>query len=466
DLDRAPRRELDAVGGLEKREVRTLPDREDAGIRLDDHEIAIVVDRREAAAGVEHGADGAQLDRFEPAVADEPSRAAAGQEPDPLPPRLLELFVPLRRAQDRHFVELLERDDGDFACAAADGRARRVEGFLHAGVGVRRIRRLLVVLARHAPGGPRRVEGDEAAADHDDAAAEVHAIAAVDVEQVVDGLDHAVLFDARRFEIAAARHADGQEDRFEALGAQLGEPERRRQRPRRFESYAEREDLVDLGADEGARKAVLGNAEAHHAAGLFGRVEDGHGVAAQRQIVRGGKAGRPGADDRNPARTAPRRRRMKRQRLHRQMAGIDVALGDGLAAQPILRVGTRRFDAVLLGEKALQGADGDRRVDRAAAAGVLTGSGADAPADGGEWIGRARDEERFLDASFGNELHVPPGVGLYRTRRLALDLRFPMTDLRQLDRNRHSTSGPGRAWRPPTRGPMTAVIEAQKSGRW
>ena len=42
----------------------------------------------------------------------------------------------------------------------------------------------------------RGVERDEAAADHDDAAAEIHAVAAVDVEQVVDGLDDAVELDA------------------------------------------------------------------------------------------------------------------------------------------------------------------------------------------------------------------------------------------------------------------------------
>ena len=53
---------------------------------------------------------------------------------------------------------------------------------------------------------------------------------------------------------------------------------------------------------------------------------------------------------------------MKHQRRDRKMPGIDVAFVNRLVAQAILRVGAGGFDAVLLGEEALQRADGDRRI--------------------------------------------------------------------------------------------------------
>ena len=79
-----------------------------------------------------------------------------------------------------------------------------------------------------ASGAKRRargIEGDEAAADHHDAPAEIHPVAAIDVEQVVDGLDHAVELDPGRLQVAAARHAHREEHGLEALRAQLGETE-------------------------------------------------------------------------------------------------------------------------------------------------------------------------------------------------------------------------------------------------
>ena len=66
---------------------------------------------------------------------------------------------------------------------------------------------------------PGRVEGDEAAADHDDPAAEIDPVALVHVEQVVDGLDDAVELDARDLQVAPARDADGQKDGLESLPA-------------------------------------------------------------------------------------------------------------------------------------------------------------------------------------------------------------------------------------------------------
>ena len=105
--------------------------------------------------------------------ADQPARAAARDEPDAFLLRFLELLVPLRRAQDRHLDEVLERDDRHVARAAADGGAGGVERFLH-GRGRLLLHvvdavRHVVGLAAEPPRRPRRVERDEAAADDDDA---------------------------------------------------------------------------------------------------------------------------------------------------------------------------------------------------------------------------------------------------------------------------------------------------------
>jgi hypothetical protein len=59
-----------------------------------------------------------------------------------------------------------------------------------------------------------------------------------------------------------------------------------------FRLDAEGEDLVDLRTDQRARKAVLRDAESHHAARLAGGFEDRDVVAAQGEVVRGGHARR------------------------------------------------------------------------------------------------------------------------------------------------------------------------------
>ena len=69
------------------------------------------------------------------------------------------------------------------------------------------------------------VERHEAAADDHDAPAKVEAIAAVDVQQVVDGLHDAVELDARHLEVAAGPDADREKHRLEAFAAQFGQAE-------------------------------------------------------------------------------------------------------------------------------------------------------------------------------------------------------------------------------------------------
>ncbi len=226
-------------------------------------------------------------------------RAAARLEMHAFLFRFLELLVALRRAENRHLLEILERDERDLGRSAAQrgpgGVERLLEtrvrfaGFLLEGVDVR--------LAPHAERRACRVERDESAADDDDAPPEVHPEAAVDVQEVVDGLHDAVQLDARDLQVPPLRNADGKEDGLVAFGPELRKPIGRSQRRPEPERDAEGEDPVDLGLDERPREAVLRNAESHHPARLPRRLEDGDGVAEEREVVGGGKAGWAGADD-------------------------------------------------------------------------------------------------------------------------------------------------------------------------
>ena len=65
---------------------------------------------------------------------------------------------------------------------------------------------------------------------------------------------------------------------------------------------------VDLGSKNLARKAIAGNPEAHHAAGLGGAVDDRDGVAEQAQMIGSRESGRAGADDEHAASRLRRRR--------------------------------------------------------------------------------------------------------------------------------------------------------------
>ena len=130
--------------------------------------------------------------------------------------------MPLCRTKDGHLGEVFERHHRDLRGAAADCRACGVERLFHARVGLG-----MIGLGLRLAAGPKRraggIEGDEAAADHHHPAAEVHPVSAIHVEQVVDGLDHAVELNARSLQVAPARHPDGQEHGFEPLRAELGE---------------------------------------------------------------------------------------------------------------------------------------------------------------------------------------------------------------------------------------------------
>ena len=362
--------------------------------------------------------------------------------------------MPLHRPEDGHLVEVLEGDDRHVGRASAQGRAGGVEGLLRAGVGRSRLagESVDLFLLEDAQGGAGRVEGDEAAPDHDDAPAEVHPVAAVHVQEVVDRLHDAVQLDAGDVEVAPLRDADREEDGLEAAAAQLGQAVGGRERRAEPESDAEREDPVDLGLDERPREAVLGDPEPHHPARLAPRLEDGHVVAEEGEVVRGREARWSGADDGN-ARLS-RRGRRGGGGDDREVAGVAVPLAHELAEEAVLRVRPDRLDAVPLGDEPLQRADRDGGVDRASTAGVLARRGADPAADRRERVRRAGDEEGLLVTPLRDELDVPAGVGGYRTPGLALDLRLPIRQGRDASPDRHVDSPCARKNLPGGAGPV------------
>ena len=71
----------------------------------------------------------------------------------------------------------------------------------------------------------------------------------------------------------------------------------------------------------------------------------------------------------------------------RKVPGIAVAFVRIVLEQAILRIGSHRLDAKLFGDVSLEGANGNGRIDRGAAARVFTGRRADAPAHRGQRIG-------------------------------------------------------------------------------
>ena len=164
---------------------------------------------------------------------------------------------------------------------------------------------------------------------------------------------------------------------------------------------AERQDLVDLGADEVARQAVLGHALVQHAADDRCGVEQRHAVAEQREVVRAADPRRAGADDRHPRRPVA-------------VCGGEAAAGAGAPAAR-----QRVLDAVPLGQRALEGANRDRLVDVAAAAFRLARVRADAAADRGERVGRPGDGVAALGVPLGNRPDVGARVRVDRARRPA-----------------------------------------------
>src|SRR5262245_9635076 len=358
---------------------------------------------------------------------DEPFGAALRMEDHAFALGLLEFFAALRGAHHGHLVEGFEADHVDFGRASADGGARHVERRLHfAGVGV-----LIVTIGAgffqsRAQSHPRGVESDEAAADDQNLLAEIDAITVVDVDQVINGLDHAVKLRALNLQVAPSLHADAQEDRLVAFVAQLLQAELCGERRVVANLDAELFDLGDLFVDDRARQSEFGDAVKHHSARLIGRLEDSHPITHQRQVVRASQPGGAGADDGHPQ---PSRYVLATRLQDRQMAANLVALIRNAVEQLVLRVGCDRFDAVSFGHESFQCAHADGLIDLSPAAAVFAGRGADAPADRCQRVRRSRDEVGVFAAPLRDQLHIAPRVGVDRARRLAGNHALPEFDV-------------------------------------
>jgi hypothetical protein len=161
------------------------------------------------------------------------------------------------------------------------------------------------------------------------------------------------------------------------------------------------EDALDLCVHHIAGQAVLGDAEAHHATGHRPRLLDGDGVAEPRQVIGGGQATRPGADDEHlPA----ARRGVQRD-------------GPALANREVT-------------EKSLDGVDADGRIQPATVAGVLTRVIARTPHDRRQRIIPHEDlPRRAVVARLGviePRLDVLPRGTCLVARRQSIDIHRPL----------------------------------------
>ena len=232
-------------------------------------------------------------------AADHALRPEAGVHHDALG---LGLFNLLERG--RHFVALLQADDVDLARSHAQRGERDVHHFVRSDgrdvvFGRDAAVRVARVLPQHlARRGARHVHGDIAAADHHHSLADAEPVSEVRVQQKVDALEHTVQLDAGNREIAAAMRAHRDHHGVESIAAQAGDGEIA---PRRLiqlqRDVAQIENLAYLRFHDAARKAVLRNSEAQHAAGDRRGLEDRDRVTHQRQIVRRRKSHRAAADD-------------------------------------------------------------------------------------------------------------------------------------------------------------------------
>ena len=148
---------------------------------------------------------------------------------------------------------------------------------------------------RQPPRAAGGVQGGVAAAVHDDAPPELRALALLEAVQQRDRVDHVRGGAAGDLDVARDVRADREEGgvvgALAQLVAEVGDALAAAQLD------AEREDPLDLRVEHLARQAVGGDAVAHHPPGPRGGVAHRHVVPAQCEVVGGGEARGPGADD-------------------------------------------------------------------------------------------------------------------------------------------------------------------------
>ena len=269
------------------------------------------------------------------------------------------------------------------------GRGRRRTLVLDAGEGD--------LLGAAAERGAAGVVGYVAAAHHDHAPAGGRGFAERLRAQELDRTHDALLVEAADRQVLALVQAGRQEHGLVAVGEQRIHGEVDAAADAGLEFDAQGGDAVDLALQRRTRQAVLGDADAQHAAGDRESFEHGRLVAELREFAGGGEACGAAADDR-----------------------------DGLVVEDRQRLGQLRRRAVV-GDEALDAGDGDRRLDVAARALGLADMRADPAADAREGVRLAGDAVGLFVAALGDQRHVPVSGcvdgagGLARTPALAVD---------------------------------------------
>ena len=244
---------------------------------------------------------------------------------------------------------------------------------------------MVTLLRAVAQAGARAVHGGVAAADDDDVVADLERLAEVgllhEVDAVLDAVE-VVARDVQRNGVhGAGADGDGVELRLKLLEGDVAPDADAEAEP---DAQPLHEPEVHL--DGLARQAEGGHADEHRAAAVGQLVEDGDLVAGDGQLTRDGHARRAGADDRD-------------RRVARRDGGHVVGDAAGL---------------VPLRQEALHGADGQRPVDVAAAAGALARRRADVGAHRGDRVGLAREDVALLEAAFSGEVQVARGSSCRR----------------------------------------------------
>ena len=269
----------------------------------------------------------------------------------------------------------------------------------------RHVLHVAAVDERHLAGaladrGPRAVHRGEAAADDDDALAGVVRVGQAERggAQVLEAVEHLGGVLARDAQLVGVVAADRDDDRVEALVGQVVEREVAAEAGVADHLAAEPGDRLVLGLEDlDLRQAVLRDAVAEHPARRRVALEDGHVVAGEQQVVRGGHAGRAGADDRGPA--AGRGLLLERQRR------VDVLVEHRLED--------------LVARVAVAVADRDRLVDLVAPAVLLARRRADPPEDGGERDRPLEDPRALAPVGLGVGLEEARDVDVARALVLA-----------------------------------------------
>ena len=248
-------------------------------------------------------------------------------------------------------------------------------------------------------GGAGRIHGYVAASDDDDPIPHLDLKALVGVDEELDGFQDAIGLVSFDVQAAAERGANREEKRIVAR-LELAETDIIAQLGVEMNLDAEVHDGLQLGVEQVAVEAVLRDAELHHAAELAGRLIDRHLVPMAPQVVGAGHPGRAAADD----------------------ADALGAVGAGRSGDRSPRLAGSRFNAVLLGNEALEGSNGDGRVNFPPPAGVLTRGGAHPAAGRRERIGQPGRQIGGEVVAVGDGCHVSAGIGMHGTRRQTRDV--------------------------------------------